>query len=201
MRLVNKFKWYDPASSVKNTLTQGHNSVTFKEALFRVGAGRLDTPAQAPKSNTISLSDWGASTRQDSFNHLGIYDYLTAGVLYVLESFLRGNYLQSNKGRTIMYFAAIPLWGPLTLVRAVVGGLLGLLAAPIIALLGDRLVKNVRIVDLQSDSLYRDPRDMSTSNPPTASEASLKRTPKKPVTDSEKQPEYGLSGSLSPKHR
>jgi hypothetical protein len=67
--------------------------------------------------------------------HLGLFDYLTFGIFYGIEAFLRGHWKEPGPAQDKMKKYLIPLWGPLNILRAVAGmSVMVVLMAPVVAL-------------------------------------------------------------------
>jgi len=88
------------------------------DEIYRLFAGCLHTDPNLPHNG----------------RHLGVFDYLTFGIFYALESFLRGHWKEPGPAQDKMKKYLIPLWGPLNILRAGAGvSVMAVLMVPLVA--------------------------------------------------------------------
>lgn len=121
--MINR-KWFDPRGSMeafakKYRINNGVMSLRERiEGIYRFVTGRLDSPAYIDDNDTYKLSK----------NHAGLFDYLTLGIFNAIESFLRGNWIQTQSTHKIFSTITAIVWLPLNLLRAAVGAVAVMLA-------------------------------------------------------------------------
>lgn len=140
MKLLDRIRelrneyWYSPFYTLQQLLKdrRQHNQlIGFDELLlgvYRIFTGRLDKPSRwyIPPI-TLKVSDkepevveYSLKRDTSSNNHIGIFSFVFS-FLDLAETALRGNMAKSDKTRTKMRLATLPLWGLINVTRAAFG--------------------------------------------------------------------------------
>jgi hypothetical protein len=100
---------------------------------YRIIAGRHEDPirlseiqAEGPQSKNLIQSS-------EPDNHIGVYDLATLGVPWLIEAFLRGNWIRWKALRATLRFLTDYVVSLLILVRAVLSAIVTIIALPILA--------------------------------------------------------------------
>lgn len=119
-----KNSWFNIFSSVrkaKESYYPEHPYHADMGGLYRVFAGRVNKPATNKGHYGFMFGEEYTIRRHESENHAGIYDFMTLGIPWAIESSFRGNWIDRKGPRTACQMVFSPLWVPLSLARATFG--------------------------------------------------------------------------------
>lgn len=123
-RKKGKKSWFNILSSLQKSKESHYYDYPYSAyvgGVYRVFVGRLNKPATTTGSHGFMFGNQSTIRNYESENHAGVYDFITFGLPWVVESSFRGNWIDREGPRTVCQLVCSPVWVPLHLARATFG--------------------------------------------------------------------------------
>lgn len=124
-RKKGQHSWFNVLRSLQESedsyLHMDHPYAAKMGGMYRVFVGRRNKPATTKGSYGLMFGDESTIQHKKSQNHAGVYDFMTLGLPWVVESSFRGNWITRETPRTIVQVIGSPMWVPLNVGRATFG--------------------------------------------------------------------------------